>query len=947
MADIGLPRNPFESHSDKGSELAGETLQLISAASGEMAGNLSSAAGAVSVTNRTLTFPVADDSDPLALLYSTPAHQPLSLARRTCGTEPLFQYYVLRGYKEILSEPETLKAAKAVQACLEDGDAAAAGSGMAAAMVQHRLSGSKKSAPSLNTSTIDKCLLSIAAAAAPTAASAVGLATDGATNSVVPLYLPLRPTQALDVSSSYCTQRAEEMRAAAEQERSERLRLVPEAAVYLGRYYPEDSHIVANVQLQLAEENCDPVANAGTTAKFGVNSSNPPFIFNVAAVGASMLARSPALDSVPLPIPNTPAGGTRFLSSLGPSRHLTAKEPGRLSAPSIAPLLLRTPQEAAVTMQMQQEGRHVLADQIEESFVNAYHLRDPAAAQRQRDRESLSVQRHSMQAAAALRAGTGSAAAAKKRSILTSSKKLGGKAKKLTVAPPKREGGVPANLELFRTSLLLACSEDGAVTLGQLRVLLASVPFHVGTLTSTSAADLASVAQRLFHIIHSSTRACNAADATDLLLAFASAATAGCGGSSSRLGNAMGDNLVPTAAHALGNSLSRVSNAGIGARRGVGASATLTTAGQMRLSSVSTQLLASNASVISPIIATADAGGSTSGGAHTPKTPSLMGGTAASCHEASGAGNGRRQSLHHRPSADMHDEWKSILVVEVLDALDALLNSVETKRVVRWECFNVLAAEGNGYIHKSQLAKLRRHAYRDGSAAEEQAAVTAAMVKALSDVFAVVATEEEAAYIKANKKRKKKGGAVALAAHQSSPIPLNVMRKSHIDYAVFCRFFDEMPLMSAAFAHVWLPLLLNGRRHTTAAGGTTVSPSDAAKSSIALPGRDSVTGTTLLLPPSPGSSAEALDDKDGEEASPNGGPPPSQSQRRAAPAAEDDPNASPLELLGSTVDARQAAVWQLVTDRQKQLHQACDAAEKEKLALLQSEQGSGRAVADS
>ncbi|TPP44914.1 hypothetical protein CGC20_11960 [Leishmania donovani] len=828
MANVESPDIPFESQPGNESGLMREMLRPTPATAAAIAENCHSTVDAMAAATSSPLLPIAD-SDPFALLYSTPENQPLSLARRTYGTESLFQYYALRGYKEVLNEAATPEAAKAVQACLEGG--------VAAAVAQHRLS-DKKNVPSLNTHVIDRCLVSTAAAAACPDASTVALATDSAVSSIVPLYVPLRPAQTQDVISSFRTQRADETRAAAEQKRRERLRQVPEAAVYLGRYYPEGCYIVDDVRLQLTEEKSELVASSGAAAKPG--------------------ARSPLCTSVALLTPTAPSRGSRAFSNPGLGRHSAVKTADSLSAPSIASLLLRTPQEVAATMQMQQKSRHALADQIENAF------------------------------------------------------KAGGKKKKskaAAAAPPKREGGVPANLEVFRTSLLLLCNEDGAVTLDQLRALLAN--------------------------------------ATDLLLAVASVTTAGSGGSLSRQGNVAGDNLICTASYGPGNSFSRSTNAPAGARRGPGANAPLAAAGRTRPPSTFSPLHVSNASVMSPTTAAAEMGGSTSSGAHTPKTPSLTTGAASSWNEAVGAGSVGKQPLPHNIPADMHDGCKCVLVVEVLDALDALLNSVETKLVVRWECFNVLAVEGNGYIHKSQLAKLRRCAYRDGSAAEEQAAVTASMVKALSDVFTVVATEEEAAYLKASRKRKKKGGAAALAAHQSSPIPLSVMRTSHMDYAVFCRFFDEMPLMAAAFAHVWLPLLLNGRRHTAAAGGAMVRLSDASKLSIVSPLPGFTAGATSLMPPSPGSSVDAAGEKDGEETIGDRFSASSQLQRRPAPAAEDDPNASPLELLGNTVDARQAAVRQLVIDRQEKLHQACDAAEKEKLTVAQSDEpGSGGTFAD-
>ncbi|GET88950.1 hypothetical protein, conserved [Leishmania tarentolae] len=900
MANVKSPGTPFNAQQDNESKPASAMLRP---------------APAMAASKGSIPFVVVDGNDPLALLYSTPANQPLSLAKRTHGSESLFQYYALRGYKEVLSEEATPEAAKAVQACLEGGDEIDAGGCVAATAVQHRLS-DKKSGSSLNTHIIDRCLVSTAAAAASPDGSTVALSTGSAINNVVPHYVPLRPAQTQDVTSSFRIQRTDERRAAAEQERRQRLRLVPEAAVYHGRYYPEDSHIVADALLPLTEGKSDFLESLRAAAYHG--------------------ARNPAVTSVPPSVIPAPPGSSRTLSP-GLGCNSTVKTTDSLSLQSIAPLLLRTPQEVTTTMQMQQESRHALADQIENAFVGAYNFRDPAAAQRQRDRESMEALRASTQAAAALLVETGAASAMKRRATAGASKKVRGKKKKSPagpVAPPKREGGVPTNLEVFRTSLLLVCNEDGAVTLEQLRVVLANVPFHVGTLTETSESACAGVAQQLFHLLHKATRAPRASDATDLLLAVASATPAGGGSALLRSGNVPGDSFVYTTSHSVGNSLSRASVTPTAARRGPGANRLPSAVGKTRQPSTFSMLQGSNTSVTTAVTGAADIGGGTSSEAHTPRTPSLTTGAASLSNEGVAAGSGGRQQPHHSVPADLHDECACVLVVEVLDALDALLNSVETKRIVRWECFNVLAVEGNGYIHKSQLAKLRRCAYRDGSAAEEQAAVTAAMVKALSDAFTVVATEEEAAYLKANKKRKKKkGAAIAVAAHQSSPIPLSVMRKSHMDYTIFCRLFDEIPLMAAAFAHVWLPLLLQGHRHTAAAGSTMARLSDVSKGSIASPLPDSAARATSLMASSRKTSVSAVDE---EEATSDRFPSSVRPRWRAASATEDDPNASPLELLGSTVDTRQAAVKQLVMGRQEQLHQACDAAEKEKLTAVQS-----------
>ncbi|KAK7194152.1 hypothetical protein NESM_000328800 [Novymonas esmeraldas] len=967
MAGIESPSKPFGNRgSVDGAAVVSDALRPPSAMAGVKRG--------YTVVNRNLSFAVADDSDPLALLYSAPPNEPPSLARRAFGTETLFHYYAARGYKEVVSETTTADAAKAVQACLEGGAAAAAtavaaaGSGMAAVAAQHRherggQQSTKSGARPYNMHTIDRCLVSTAAAAAAAAAQPVAAAANGAVAGAVPLYTPLRPAQAYDNGSTYRTQRADERRAAVEQERRERLRQTPEAALYLGRYYPESSQVVVDVQQQLAEPGAAAAGGAGAaksqTRGSSTSTSNIAAAAATTAAGAPSPSRSPVLQSI-APLPLTPASpnGHRTFSNTGTGRrHSQSRKTNSLSAPSIAPQLLRTPQEVTAMLQQQQENRRAIADQVEDAFVDAYHLRDPTAAQRQRDRASAVAQRQSMQAAAALLANGGAAAAAKQRA--SSAKKMGGKKKKSTAAPaapPKREGGVPSNLDAFRTSLLQACNEDGAVSLDQLRALLANVPFHIGTLAhaSSHASDSASAVQRLFHAIHATTRAPNATDATDLLLAVASATSGGGGGASSRQLNAAADNSISAAHGGQGSSFSRASNAS-GARRGPGTSTSLMAAGAAKLQqqpSVSVQLRASHASVMSTNTASMAGGGATLAGGQSPSATSfsLGAGPTAGDAAASGTAGGNRQAAHatYLLPADLRDGRKCVLVVEVLDALHTLLNSSETRQIVRWECFNVLAAEGNGYIHKSQLAQLRRHAYRDGSAAEEQAAVTAAMVKALGDVFSMIAVDEEAAYIKANKKGKKRGGATVLAAHQSSPIPLHMMRTSHIDHATFSRFFDELPLMAAAFAHVWLPLLLCGRRHGAS------GPADPGKSTSTLPPpSSSITGPVPPHASVIGVPSEPEESGDADVASPaRRRPASSQLLRRAAAAAattdDSDANTFPLELLGRSCEARQAAVQRLVAERQELLHQACDAAEKEKLLSMQTEgTGNGSAFVES
>ncbi|CCW62548.1 unnamed protein product [Phytomonas sp. EM1] len=148
--------------------------------------------------------------------------------------------------------------------------------------------------------------------------------------------------------------------------------------------------------------------------------------------------------------------------------------------------------------------------------------------------------------------------------------------------------------------------------------------------------------------------------------------------------------------------------------------------------------------------------------------------------------------------------------------MHALLNSDLTREVVRWNCFQVFSAgEGRGYIHKSILEGIQKRG-RDACNGPN-AKFTVSIIKALNDAFDCMAAEEEKEYLAAKAaagKRKRRKAAVkppVLPPHQSSVIPLSVKRRSHIDYTTFCRYFDQLPQLAAAFMHVWLPLLFTGK----------------------------------------------------------------------------------------------------------------------------------------
>jgi hypothetical protein len=87
---------------------------------------------------------------------------------------------------------------------------------------------------------------------------------------------------------------------------------------------------------------------------------------------------------------------------------------------------------------------------------------------------------------------------------------------------------------------------------------------------------------------------------------------------------------------------------------------------------------------------------------------------------------------------------------------------------------------------------------------------TSDMVKVLNDIFVEIGLEEEDAYITSLskvKKSSKKKKAPPLKSNQKSVIPVNRARITHMDFAVFDRYFGESKTMSVAFARCWLPLV--------------------------------------------------------------------------------------------------------------------------------------------
>lgn len=705
---------------------------------------------------------------------------------------------------------------------------------------------------------------------------------------------PLRPPQAQDRNSLYLLQQADDDRAQATARRRAHLRQPPAESAYMGRYYPTGLDVLPSVKVQ---------ERAGSGS-----------------------VKSAALHSSPS-------------ASLRQSASMTG------TAVAHSPTFTLAPEEVAVHTQQQLEVRRQLAQQIDDVFAAAFRLRNPdaAAAQQQRARESDAASR-------------GNGEGAKKRK--STARAASAAAAAAGAASTCVEGAFPANLSLFRSSLLLLCNEDGAVTLDQLCSITKDVPFNVPQADAAGTSGSGAV-QKLFRVLHASTRAPNATDATDLLLAVASATAPG--GLSARHVSGQNDSSISyTAATAsgggnaavrLGNTSSTFTGNG---RRAIGASVSNSaTLGGLPNRGTRPSVLSASRGGAAPAHPPATSV-SFASNAYSMKTPQpSVSGVWKDAGSSLGSPSPQQCATNAAAaSPELKDGRRCVLVLEVLDALDALLNSPETRQVVRWECFAVLAVEGHGYIHKSQLVHLRRHAYRGGSAAEANAAVTASMVHALEDAFSVVAAEEEAAYLKANKKgRKGSGGGAAprLNSNQKSSIPLHVMRKSHMDFVLFCRFFDELPHMSAAFAHVWLPLLMEGaRRREAMTTSTPASPLGDPQESGTCAGVKAVLTESSAAPEvevgkrdetdGAGSAEAASRSSVARESSATGRAhasfflSSSSSEPATAPGVSGrEEDSFPLELLGNTPSARQRMIQQLLAKRLEQLQDACDVLDRERL----------------
>ena len=93
------------------------------------------------------------------------------------------------------------------------------------------------------------------------------------------------------------------------------------------------------------------------------------------------------------------------------------------------------------------------------------------------------------------------------------------------------------------------------------------------------------------------------------------------------------------------------------------------------------------------------------------------------------------------------------------------------------------------------------------------------MVKQLNDAFNILRQLEEDAYIlKVVKRGKKKRKVPPLPPLANSFMPTSMMKLEHISFEMFCNFFDQKPEFAAAFAPIWLPIVLLKDPHMQRAG---------------------------------------------------------------------------------------------------------------------------------
>eukprot|EP00796_Vickermania_ingenoplastis_P007463 gene7463-5259_t len=365
-------------------------------------------------------------------------------------------------------------------------------------------------------------------------------------------------------------------------------------------------------------------------------------------------------------------------------------------------------------------------------------------------------------------------------------KKKKSKKKKAVVAPPREGEPVPL-LHVFQNALLSNCDSNGMMTRAQLEQTLRDVPFEV---TNPEAIRI------FFHYVREESEARNG-EANNVGLEDGSTSNP------NQQRNNDFENSVST-------TISKRSFQGGGPPE-PGTSAVNLTANRSARdilgatsSNAVRRSMASNTFVRQSNSLQRETSGA---GAGLINNGRGTGGDVGASFMGTGANDPRMGGGHDPHSSPRPPSM--VYVREILAAIDELLFNPTTKDVLRWTCFNVFAEEGQGYIHKTILGNMRRT--KRESCEHAMADTTPSMVKALFDCFDAIAQTEEEEYLKSISKGKKRRKPPPLLPHQKSIIPLHIMRKCHMDYKLFCAFFDALPQLPAAFMHVWLPLLFTGR----------------------------------------------------------------------------------------------------------------------------------------
>ncbi|EKG01363.1 hypothetical protein TCSYLVIO_007640 [Trypanosoma cruzi] len=401
--------------------------------------------------------------------------------------------------------------------------------------------------------------------------------------------------------------------------------------------------------------------------------------------------------------------------------------------------------------------RDVVLIDLEESFTAYYYKMHPAALQRKKELEEAEEQRRrSVRAAAQISSFSGglprSRSTTLPRGQKSSPKKKKQKGKK---EEQPKEGAPAANLRILLEALLEASDDRGMITFDAFIAVLKRPPFEVKDEEALEA---------FFFLVQTSS-------------------TAEVGGSETerRLDGSFSVSAVLPRARRKSASQHTSHVLVTGTSATLGPSSPFTSTGTLP---ASLRRSATGPGASQSIIRRAAFTSRANKGATTSMTTITLGTAAASEVICS----------------------PSVRVREILAAIDAIINGPEIREAVRSVCFGVL--ESDGFIHKATLHTIRL--FRRENCEGKDAVVTPSIVKALGDAMELMLQEEEAEYLRSQmkgKRRAKAGKAPALLAHQKSAIPLHMMRRSHINFKEFSRFFDELPMIAAAFTNVWLPAI--------------------------------------------------------------------------------------------------------------------------------------------